>query len=127
MKNIFIYIILWVSGGLIAGSIIIIWNGNTREKDDISLFGKNASELMNDNASGNIVNELLLSAREVSISGNASLIELSNKNNFSDGLLMTKEMKNNPEKIYRQILNQRLERIGAKPVKEDFYIKPVPK
>jgi predicted nucleotidyltransferase len=116
-----------VSGALIAGTIIIIWNSDSGEKDDISLFGKNASELMNNNASGNIVNELLLSAREISISGNTSLIVFSNKNNSSDDLLLTREMKENPEKIYQQILNQKLQRIKAGTIKEDFYIKPVPK
>jgi predicted nucleotidyltransferase len=116
-----------VSGALIAGTIIIIWNSASGKKDDISLFGKNASELMNNNASGNIVNELLLSAREINISGNSSLMVFSNKNNYADGLQFTREMKENPEKLYQQILNQKLQRIAVKQSKEDFYIKPVPK
>ena len=82
---------------------------------------------MNNNASGNIVNELLLSAREISISGNTSLMVSNNKNNYADALQFTREMKENPEKLYQQILNQKLQRIAVKQSKEDFYIKPVPK
>jgi hypothetical protein len=104
-----------------------MWNTPAKSKDDISLFGTNAPELVSNNVSGNIVNELLLSARELSISGETSLIDFNNKNNSFAGLLLAQEIKDNPENAYRKILKQKLEKINTHSSGGDFYIKAVPK
>lgn len=126
-KKSFLYIVLWLSGCIIAGIIIIMWNAPVKSKDAISLFGINAPELVGSTSeSGNIVNELLLSASELNISGENNLIGLNNKNNAFAGLLLSREIKSNPENAYRKILKQKLEKINTRSG-GDFYIKAVPK
>jgi hypothetical protein len=127
LKKSFLYIVLWLSGCIIAGIIIVMWNAPVKSRDAISLFGINAPELVgNNNESGNIVNELLLSASELNISGETNLIGLNNKGNSYTGLLLSREMKSNPENVYHRILKQKLEKINTRS-DGDFYIKAVPK
>jgi hypothetical protein len=127
LQNKYLYIILWGAGIVIAGVIISMWNTDTQNNDGTNLFGEYASELSADKVSGNIVNDLLLSARDLNISGETSLIDLTNKNTSSAETLVSREMKTDPASVYKEILNKKLQKLGAKPVRHDFYIKAVPK
>jgi hypothetical protein len=127
LQNKYLYVILWGAGILISGVIISMWNTDTKNNESTNLFGEYASELSTDKASANIVNDLLLSARDLNISGETSLIDLTNKNVSSAEMQASKEMKSDPARVYKEILNKKLQKLGVKPVRHDFYIKAVPK
>ena len=82
--------------------------------------------LINENASNNIVNELMLSANELNIYGKSSLIEFNN-NEPATAELLLQQIKNNPENAYRTILKNKLEKLNHRSSTEDFYVKPIPK
>jgi hypothetical protein len=123
MKNVFLYLILWAGGAIVAGLVIIMWNTPGTE-DEIRLFGENTAVLHGSNASGNIVNELLLSAQDLNISGTNNLITFNYKDN---GPSLNEQIRNDPEKLYRNIFNRKLEKLGNRSPESDFYIRQVPK
>lgn len=77
--------------------------------------------------SGNIVDELLLSANEFNIYGKSSLIEYKYPENRPDNELI-QQIKTNPDNAYQAILKRKLERLKQpQSSATDFTIKPVPK
>jgi hypothetical protein len=124
MKSYYLYIILWAGGCLIALFITLLWNKSTMSPDTI-LFGDKTIILKESEVSGNIVNELLLSANELNISG-STLISPGYKNYLKNDQFLNSSGKKSPEKIYNDILLRKLEKVTRKSSTSDFTIKPVP-
>ena len=124
-KNAWLYIVLWSAGCLVSAVIVVMWN-SAGDAEEVLVFDRSVMGSENINATNNIVNELLLSANELSIYGKSSLIDYNNRyESESDELI--EQIKINPEKAYSAILKKKLIKISQKPVSSDFEIKPIPK
>jgi len=111
--------ILWIAG-LAAGWVILyLWSGR-QVVNMISVLGKEKG-LAEDNYSADLVNNLLMSSEDPSISGSINFIKLN----------ISAVSENNSEqnkKLYNDLLNQKLKRItGSKRPNSAFDIRPVPK
>lgn len=125
-RKVIVYIILWLAGFTVAGSILILWN-NSDKYESINIF-TNLDIAENKKLNNNIVDELLLSANELKIYGNSIIIDYSfNDNNLNDEVLI-EQIKANPGNAYQNILKNKMDKLKKtkKPV-TDFIIKPVPK
>lgn len=122
MKRILLYAILWVSGFIVSGSIIIIWGSNTMG-EPLVLFDKNVP-VTSDGNSANLVNELLLSANELSIYGRSGMIDLKYRRTKDS---VSAEIRPDPVRIYNAILSRKLNKLNERKGSTDFFIKPVPK
>ena len=81
-----------------------------------------------DSISQDIVNELLLSANELNIYGQSSLIEYNFSEDSQTGGLLFEQIKANPKKAYQDILKNKINKIKQKQAaSSDFNIMPVPK
>ena len=123
MKSYYLYIILWTGGCAIASVITLLWNDKARSADTI-LFGDKAIVVDVSQSSSNIVNDLLLSAKEFNISG-STLISPAYKSNRNDDQGMNTDKKNT-EQVYNAILKRKLENVTGHPTTSGFTIKPVP-
>jgi hypothetical protein len=121
MKSILLYSILWIAGIIVAG-LIIFMPGSGKREELLLIFGDDLPVLKQEKADYKIVSDLLLSASELNISRNMGMIDFNNKDT---GLLLTEEMKTNPEQVYNRILRRKLENIRSR--NTDFSVKPVPK
>lgn len=119
MKGYYLYIILWVGGCFIAALITMLWRDKDKQVDTL-LFGEKIISLNTSvTASSNIVNELLLSAKDLDISG-STLISPGYKRETE------KEKKYNLQQIYDNILKKKLDNVSKKTTSSDFTIKPLP-
>lgn len=124
-RKLAVYFVLWIAALIVAGTIIVMWD--TSEDVD-NIFDNNLIQSAKKNSSLNIVNDLLLSARELNIARNPTLIDFKNKAEASDPLIISnQDVRGNPDNLYHSILQKKLERIKKKSAGEDFYIRPVPK
>lgn len=123
LKSYYLYIILWVGGCLIASVITVLWNDGAKSADTI-LFGDKAIVVNVSEGSSNIVNDLLLSAKDLNISG-STLISPAYKSNVRDDQLMNAANIKNTEQVYNAILNRKLENV-TRNTTSGFTIKPVP-
>jgi len=124
MKSYYLYIILWAGGCLIASVITVLWNDGAKSADTI-LFGDKAIVVNVSEGSSNIVNELLLSAKELNISG-STLVSPGYKSNPQDEQLLTSANRKNTEQVYNTILTRKLEKVTRQNTSSGFTIKPVP-
>jgi hypothetical protein len=124
MKSFYLYIILWVGGCLIASVITVLWNDGAKS-DDTILFGDKDIVVNVSDGSSNIVNELLISAKELNISG-STLVSPGYKSNPQDEQLLTSANKKNTEQVYNAILKRKLEIVTRQNTSHGFAIKPVP-
>jgi len=124
MKSYYLYIILWAGGCLIASVITVLWNDGAKSADTI-LFGDKAIVVNLSEGSSNIVNELLLSAKDLNISG-STLISPAYKDNIPDDQAMNAANKKNTEQVYNAILKRKLENVTRHTTTSGFTIKPVP-
>lgn len=127
IKNSAQYIILWVTGCIVASSIFFLWN-NADKPQKVIIFNNLNEVVKRDNISQDIVNELLLSANELNIYGHSSLIEYNfNEENPANSLLF-EQIKANPKNAYQTILKNKIKNIQQKQAaSSDFKILPVPK
>ena len=91
------------------------------------VFDNTEKELENVDATNNIVNELLLSANELNIYGESSLIEYNNRYESEPSQLILEQIKTNPAKAYSTILKNKLNKLKSKSGETDFSVKPIPK
>lgn len=113
-------------GLVVAGAIILLWNRADRF-EKLTVFNNLDQTVSTDNASDNIVNQLLLSANELNIYGKSSLIEYSvNSTTPSDEILL-EQIKINPDNAYKKILKNKLDKLKQQPSTSDFNVKSVPK
>lgn len=124
MKSYYLYIILWVGGCLIASVITVLWNDKAHSADAV-LFGDKSIVINVSESSSNIVNELLLSAKELNISG-ATLISPAHKSHFENDQALNEANKKNTEQVYDAILKRKLENVTRHTSASGFSIKPVP-
>ncbi|MFZ1783740.1 MAG: hypothetical protein WAU23_00955 [Ferruginibacter sp.] len=104
---------------------MLTWNRG--EKLESTNIFNNLEELNEKSkATNDIVNDLLLSANELTIYGKSSLIEY-NKDGVKTDMLL-EEIKADPAKAYQRILKNKLNNLKRKAsAVPDFYVKPVPK
>ena len=124
MKSYILYIILWAGGCLIAFFIALLWKDSSRPFDTV-LFKDETIALKVSDISGNIVNELLLSANELNISGSGTLISPGFKKSIMDDQ-SSASGKKYTEKVYKAILLRKLAKAKRKSSSGDFDVKPVP-
>jgi len=80
------------------------------------------------NTGDNIVNELLLSANELNIYGESSLIDNKYKESKNRTDVLLEQIKSNPVNAYQAILKKKLNKLKKQQSSApDFYVKPVPK
>ena len=125
MKSYILYIILWAGGCLIAFFIALLWKDSSRPFDTV-LFKDETIALKVTDISGNIVNELLLSANELNISGSSTLISPGFKKAIMDDQSSNTSEKKYTEKVYKAILLRKLAKAKRKSSSGDFDVKPVP-
>lgn len=117
-----LYLILWGGTAIITAAMVVI---GMRQQ----VYAKNIlrnSFYKADNSSGEIINELLLSANELTIAEKKSFINLFLKsgNDYEEAGAGTISRKR--EDVYKNILQRKLYRLNGK-TKEDFSVRPVPK
>jgi hypothetical protein len=125
MKSYWLYIILWAGGCLIAFFITLLWKESSKSFDTI-LFRDRTIALNGSDISGNIVNELLLSANELNISGSSTLISPAFKKSIMEDQSSANSGKKNTEKVYNAILLRKLAKVTRKSSSSEFAVKPVP-
>jgi len=119
MKDYYLYIILWVGGCFIAALITVLWKDKDKQSDTF-LFGEKTISLnTSGTASSNIVNELLLSAKDLDISG-STLVSPGYKREAE------KIEKYNMQQVYDNILKNKLDNVSKKKTTSEFTIKPLP-
>ncbi|MBK8609948.1 MAG: hypothetical protein IPL84_08370 [Chitinophagaceae bacterium] len=108
--------------------MIIIFSWNREEKfENIYIFNNLDVAEGKNKATDKLVNDLLLSANELSIYGKSSLIEY-NKDDVQQAKSLMEEIKTNPDKAYQTILKNKLKHLKkGRASGSDFNVKPVPK
>lgn len=116
-----LYAILWAGSLLILAAMLIL--GYRQKVAEKNLFSKVTAGF--NSSSGSIINELFLTGEDISFGKKKSFINLLLKEQGTEEDFEA-AVKTNPEKVYKIILQQKLNRIRQqKP--EDFAVKPLPK
>lgn len=115
-----LYLLLWASA--VSLCIVASLAGNIDDRKGKHLFTNPG--LLSSDANNETINELLLSAGELTIVEKNSFINLYLKPGAAD---KTISADTNREAVYKQILNRKIKNLKAKNGDSDFSVKPVPK
>jgi hypothetical protein len=118
-----LYAILW--GGAIIIIALIIITGYREQLPQKSFFGGNI--LDNQNSSGETINELMLSANELTIAEKKSFINLYLKSGDVGSVVSYVKNQDGQRQVYRQIFQRKVNRLNNNNSDGDFSIKPIPK
>ena len=116
------YLILWSGAALIGVIMVTIWK--RQEFKDKQLLKNPLSRIQT--LPGEAINDLLLSADELTIEEKKSFISLYLKPDDKTGVVTYSNNNNNREEIYKLILQRKLNRVNRKS-SDDFSVKPIPK
>ena len=121
-----LYLLLWVIAIFFIGGIIL--TGNAEINAGKNLFKNQDFETAG--TTNETINELLLSADELSIAEKNSFVNLYLKPVESNGVITATATEGDNEKddIYKQIFNRKINKLKVKKGgSSDFSIKPIPK
>ncbi len=118
-----LYVILWGVASVIIAVIII--TGYKEQLPQKGFFNSNVFD--KSTSSGEAINELLLSANELTIAEKKSFINLYLKS--TDVSSVAVYIKNNDEqkKVYNQIFQRKMNNLKNRNSDDDFSIRPIPK
>lgn len=113
---------------------LILWGGTAFISVAMALIGQQVNEkklLRNHDfptqtSSGEAINDLLLSADELTIEEKKSFISLYLKSDDKTGVLTYQNNKNKTEDVYKQIFQRKVNKLKEKS-SDDFSIRPLPK
>jgi hypothetical protein len=118
-----LYASLWGVASVIIAVIII--TGYREQLPQRNFF--NGHVLDNRTSSGETINELLLSANELTIAEKKSFINLYLKSADASSLLADGRNKDEQKRVYNQIFQRKMNNLNNKNSDDDFSIKPIPK
>ena len=122
-NGIILYAILWGVAIIIIAVIVI--TGYREQLPQKSFFNGNA--LDNQASSGETINELMLSANELTIAEKNSFINLYLKSTDPSSVVAFSKNKDEQKLVYNQIFQRKMNKLKNKNSDGDFSVKPVPK
>ena len=122
-KGIILYAILW--GVSIVMIAVIVITGYREQLPQKSFFNGNA--LDNKTSSGETINELMLSANELTIAEKNSFINLYLKSTDPSSVVAFSKNKDEQKLVYNQIFQRKMNKLKNNNSDGDFSVKPVPK
>lgn len=117
-----LYLILWGGAALIG--IVMTVVGYWQQTDEKKILQNPA--FTNPASSGETINDLLLSAHELTIAEKKSFISLYNRQGDDIVIPINQKAKDKREEIYKLIFQRKMNKLNGKP-SADFSVKPVPK
>lgn len=118
-----LYASLWGVASVIIAIIII--TGYREQLPQRSFF--NGHVLDNRTSSGETINELLLSANELTIAEKKSFINLYLKSTDAHSLMAGRMNKSEQKRVYNEIFQRKMNNLNNKKSDDDFSVKPIPK
>lgn len=117
-----LYFILW--GGAAIIGVVMTLVGYWQQTDEKKLLRNPA--FTDPKSSGETINDLLLSANELTIAEKKSFISLNLKQGEDIGIPISQKSKDKRDEIYKQIFQRKMNRLNGNS-SADFSVKPVPK
>ncbi len=122
-KGKYLYLLLWITAGFIIAGIVFA--GTTAANDGKNIFINQDFE--SPEATNETINELLLSADELSITEKKSFINLYLRPGENSITIVSADSGREKENVYKQIFKRKVSSLRSKEVPSDFSIKPIPK
>ncbi len=118
-----LYLALWT--GAVVVTLIIVMTGYSDDKPGKHLL--RTQDILSTDAANETINELLLSAGQLTIAEKTSFINLYLKPEQASTSGHTDNNNTDRDNVYQQILNRRINNLKSKSDQNDFSVKPVPK
>lgn len=117
-----LYLILWGGAALIGAVMTVV--GYLQQTDDKKLLRNPA--FINPTSSDETINDLLLSANELTIAEKKSFISLYHRQGDDTEIPIYQKAKDKRYEIYKQIFQRKMNKLNGNS-SADFSVKPVPK